>query len=293
MKRILLMALLLSGLFVSCTEYNQLMKTTNVYYRYEAAKQAYTAGHYSQCYQLIEPLLIRLKGTEHAEESLFLMALSHYNLGDFETSTMYFDQYVKTYPKGVYAESARFMSGRASYLQSPDPRLDQSPTYTAIASLQKFLDYYPMSDKRSEVNDMIFQLQDRLVQKEFANALLYYNLGTYTGNCTNGGSNYEACIVTAENVLKSYPYTNLREDLYWLILRSRYRLAINSVEEKAEDRFRETIDEYYGFKNEFADSKHIAEANRIFEHSNKRLSHNISREAEEELRRMERQLRKE
>jgi outer membrane protein assembly factor BamD len=118
-------------------------------------------------------LLIRLKGTEHAEESLFLMALSHYNLGDFETSTMYFDQYVKTYPKGVYAESARFMSGRASYLQSPDPRLDQSPTYTAIASLQKFLDYYPMSGKRSEVNDMIFSCRTPR-PAEFAKRVLYY-----------------------------------------------------------------------------------------------------------------------
>ena len=119
---------------------------------------------------------------------------------------------------------------------------------------------------------MIFQLQNRLVQKEYESAQLYYNLGNYVGNCTNGGSNYEACIITAENALKSYPYTNLREDLYMMILRARYHLASNSVDEKANERFTQTIDEYWGFKNEFPDSKYINEADRIFRHANAKLT---------------------
>ncbi|MDE5551377.1 MAG: outer membrane protein assembly factor BamD, partial [Bacteroidaceae bacterium] len=89
----------------------------------------------------------------------------------------------------------------------------------------------------------------------------------YIGNCTNGGSNYEACIITAENALKTFPYTRLREDLYMLILRCRYQLAQRSVLEKREERYRQTIDEYYGFKNEFPDSKYMKEANQIFKHS--------------------------
>ena len=118
---------------------------------------------------------------------------------------------------------------------------------------------------------MIFQLQNRLVQKEYDSAKLYYNLGSYVGNCANGGSNYEASIITAENALKSYPYTSLREDLYILILRARYQLAVKSVEEKIDERFRETIDEYYGFKNEFPDSEYMKEADQIFRHANAKV----------------------
>ena len=156
-------------------------------------------------------------------------------------------------------------------MESPDPRLDQSPTYTAISQLQDFLDFYPYSDLREEVTDMLFELQNRLVQKEYDSAKLYYNLGGYNGNCPNGGSNYEACIITAENALKSFPYTRLREDLYMMILRCRYQLAQQSVIEKREERYRQAIDEYYGFKNEFPDSKYMKEAEQIFKHSSSKV----------------------
>jgi len=121
---------------------------------------------------------------------------------------------------------------------------------------------------------MIFQLQDRLVQKEFNAAKLYYDLGSYVGNCYNGGSNYEACIITAENAIKSYPYTNLREELYFMILNARYQLASHSVDEKKAERYQETIDEYFGFKNEFPESKHVKDADHIYKMSTSRLSGN-------------------
>jgi outer membrane protein assembly factor BamD len=94
-------------------------------------------------------------------------------------------------------------------------------------------------------------------------------LGTYTINCIYGGNNYEACIVTAQNALKDYPYASagLREDLSILVLRAKYHLARQSVEEKRLERFRETIDEYYAFQNDFPESQYIKEAQTIFSHS--------------------------
>ena len=222
-------------LLSSCKSYNALQKTTDYDYKYEAAKQAYAAGHYTRAYQLLDELILIMKGTANAEECLFMDAMCYYNIHDYETATLHFDRYFKTYPKGTYTELARFYSGKSSFLQSPDPRLDQTPTYTAINSLQDFLEFYPLSERRAEVNDMIFQLQDRLVQKEYESAQLYYNLGSY-------------------------------------VVRARYHLANNSVRGKANERFTQTIDEYWGFKNEFPDSKYIGEADRIFRHANSKLS---------------------
>ena len=110
---------------------------------------------------------------------------------------------------------------------------------------------------------MVFALQDKLVLKEFMSAKLYYNLGNYMGN------NYESCVITAQNALKDYPYTDYREDLSILILRAKYEMAVNSIEEKKIDRYRETIDEYYAFKNEFQESKYLREAEKIFNASTK------------------------
>ena len=244
-----------------------LYKTTDFDYKYEAAKEYYAAGKYTKCSQLLEEMVMLLKGTEKAEESLFMLGMCYYNMSDFETAAMYLDRYYKTYSKGTYTELARFFSGKASYMESPDVRLDQTPTVTAVNNLLEFLDFYPYSTKRDEVYDLLEELRNRLAEKEYQSALLYYNLGSYTGNCVNGGSNYEACIITAENTLKTYPYTSHREDLMMMILRARYRLATKSVQEKREERYRETIDEYFGFKNEFPESKYMNEANKIYKYS--------------------------
>lgn len=274
MNKVFFTLVIVASVLSSCTNYNALLKTQDYDYKYEAAKQCYAAGHYTRCYQLLDELLLILKGSAEAEESLMMMGMCHYNLGDYETAAIYFDRYYKSFPKGQFTELARYYSGKSSYMQSPDPRLDQSATYTAISSLQDFLEFFPQSDRREEVNNMIFSLQDRLVEKEYASAKLYFNLGNYTGNCMKGGSNYEASIITAENALKSYPYTRYREDLYMLILRARYQLAQNSVEEKADDRYRQAIDEYYGFKNEFPDSKYMAEAEKIFRNASNHVGVN-------------------
>lgn len=263
-------------LFTSCNSYNNILKAEDYDYKYEAAKEYFAAKQYSRCVQLFEfdNVVLNMKGTEQGEESVMLLAMSYFNMRDYETAGSCFERYYKTYPKGMYTELARYYAGLSAYKLSPDPRLDQTSTYSAISRLQEYLEYYPYSDRREEVSDMIFQLQNILVEKELKTVKLYYDLGTYIGNCPTNtdGNNYEACIVTAENALKSYPYTTHREELYIYILRARYRLAINSVPSKAEERLRDAIDEYYGFKNEFPESLYMKEAEQIFRHCSNKVN---------------------
>ena len=120
---------------------------------------------------------------------------------------------------------------------------------------------------------MILKLQDKLVEKEYLAAKLYYDLGTYMGNCTSGGSNYEACIVTAQNALNEYPYASpeRREELSIMLLRARYHLARQSVQERQEERYRATIDEYYAFENDFPESKYLSEARSMLAYAQKQV----------------------
>ena len=181
---------------------------------------------------------------------------------DYDLASSAFKKYYQSYPRGLYVEESRYYSGMALYQSIPDPRLDQTATYQAIAELQSFLDYYPYTRLKEQTQDMLQRLQDHLIEKEQRTAQLYYDLGSYIGNSTSGGSNYEACIVTSENALHDYPYASAerRETFMMLILRSRFHLARQSVEEKRIERFRQTIDEYYGFINEFPESKYKKEA---------------------------------
>lgn len=271
MKKYIVIGLLSAGVLSSCGEYNKVLKSTDYEYKYEAAKAYFAKGQNSRAATILEELIPIMKGTSNAEESLYMLAMTYYNQGDFVTASHYFNTYYTTYPRGTYTELARFHSGKALYLDTPEPRLDQSSTYKAIDELQMFLEYFPTSNRRDIAQNMIFELQDKLVEKEYLSAKLYYDLGSYTGNTvySSTGNNYLAAVVTAQNILREYPYTQRREDLSILILRAKYDMAKESVLEKKAERMRETIDEYYAFKNEFPDSKYMKEVEAIFKDASK------------------------
>ena len=259
---LLLSLVLLTG----CTQYAKVQKSMNFDYKYELAKAYYMEGEYGQSGSLLEDVLGVTKGTIFAEESLYMLSMCYYHMGDYVTASHYLTTYFNTYPRGVYAETARFMSARALYLDTPDPRLDQSSTIKAIGEIQVFMEYYPYSKYKDQAHDMLYELHDRLVEKEYRSAQLYYDLGNYMGN------NYQACIITAQNALNDYPYTKLREDLSMLVLRARYSMAKESVQEKMIDRYRDTVDEYYAFKNEFPESRYMKEAEKIYRDTQKALN---------------------
>lgn len=265
-KNIFIVALLAAALgLTSCGEYNKLLKSTDYEYKYEAAKSYFAKGQYNRAATLLNELIAILKGTDKAEESLYMLGMCYYNEQDYQTAAQTFIQYYQVYPRGTYTELSRFHAGKALFLDTPEPRLDQSSTYKAIDELQMFMEYYPQSAKHQEAQQMIFELQDKLVMKEYLSAKLYYNLGNYMGN------NYQSCVITAQNALKDYPYTNLREDLSILILRAKYELAVYSVEERKQERYREAVDEYYAFKNEFPESKYLKGVDKMFNEANKHI----------------------
>lgn len=266
MKKILLFLMLIPLLFSSCGEYNRVLKSTDYEYKYSYAKKYFNEKKFSKSATLLEELYPIFRGSGHAEESLYLLAQSYYGQKDYETASQYFETYYNTYPKGEYTELARFYAGYGLYMSSPDPRLDQAQTYKAIEQLQLFLEYYPQSERAPEAQQMMFDLQEKLAYKEYMATELYFNLGTYMGN------NYESAVITAKNALKNYPYTKYREDFMFLILRSRYEVAVVSVEEKLQGRYREVVDEYYNYINEYPEGKYLRQAQRYHDYANSRIT---------------------
>lgn len=258
-----IIAVLFALALTSCGEYQRVLKSNDYDYKLEYAKRAFEEKKYVQASTVLSDIVTVFKGTQKAEESLYLLALSYYENKDYVNSAEYFHLYYTRYPKGKYAELARFYSGYGYYLDSPEPQLDQSGTIKAIEELQGFLDYFPRSDKVSIAQNAIFELQDKLTLKQLQNAQLYYNLGNFMGN------NYESAVVVARNAIKDYPYSKYKEELELLILKARYQEASQSIDEKKADRFREVLDEYYSFTNNYPDSPNLKEAENIYKIASK------------------------
>lgn len=260
---IALVAILTLG---SCArEFNKVYWTTDTDFKYEYAKECYVQGKYSNAVTLLQDLVTIQKGTDNGQECLFMLAMAEYQLKDYEAASETFKKYYQTYPQGVYAETASFYIGQSLYQCTPEARLDQTPTVAAIAAFQNYLDLFPNGKLKSTAEQRMFELQDKLILKAYLSAKLYYNLGSYFGNCTSGGNNYEACIVTAENALNDYPYSDMREKFAILVMKSKYELANMSIEAKKLQRYQDAEDECYGFINEYPDSKERATAEKYIE----------------------------
>ncbi|MEZ5010505.1 MAG: outer membrane protein assembly factor BamD [Bacteroidales bacterium] len=139
------------------------------------------------------------------------------------------------------------------YLQAPRPELDQSVTLAAIEGFQYFQRRFPQSDKVSQSQELIKELQDNLVEKSYLSARLYYDL-----------KQYRAAIVALSNSLKEFPETKFREELLFLKLESSYLYAVNSISEKQFERYQDTLDEYYSFIEEFPESAFTKEIEKIY-----------------------------
>ena len=266
MKKLTLIASCVALLMTSCVnEYNQITKSGDYTLKYEYAKQCYAQGKYSRAVPLLQELVTMKKGSTEGEECLYMLAMSEFGMKDYETASEYFKKYFSSYPKGRYAENAKYYVGESLFQNAPEPRLDQSTTMTAIAAFQEYLDIFPDAHLKAQATGRLYTLQDLLVEKEYKSARLYFDLGTYFGNCTNGGNNYEACIVTAQNALKDYPYSNKREEFASLVMKSKYELAKMSVESKQLERYQDAEDECYGFINEYPDSKERSLAEKYIE----------------------------
>ncbi len=253
-------AVIFSALLLSscATEFNKVYKTTDNAFKYEYAKECFARGKYVRASTLLQDLILVQKGSDNGQECLYMLAMAEYCSKDYEGAAAAFKKYYSSYPKGDYAEMAKFYVGQSLYMCTPEPRLDQSETISAISAFQEYLDVFPDAKYKEVAQQRLFELQDKLVQKELHSAQLYYNLGQYFGNCTYGGNNYEACIITSQNALKEYPFTNLREKFAFLVMKSKYELAQQSVEEKKLERYQDAEDECYGYINEYPDSKNKA-----------------------------------
>lgn len=252
----------MSLLLLSCSSYDKLLKSNNNELKLEEARKYYAQKKWLKTITLLDAVASHFKGTPYSEEVLYLTAKSYLGNKDYYSAASYFKTYTRTFPKGGNVEEAWFQIGYCHYKESPDARLDQTETVNAINAFIEYLQLYPNSARVQEANQYITELQEKLAYKAYLSVKLYYDLGNYLGN------NYLSAVVTAQNIIKEYPNTKYKEELSFLILKAKFEQAEQSVPQKKEQRYRDTIDEYHNFVNEYPNGKDRKEADKIYKTSN-------------------------
>lgn len=224
MKKILNL-LLITMLFYSCSEYQKALKSDDVAVKFEMATKLYESGKYSKAIRIFEIISPAYRGKPQAEKMFYMFSQSYYKTKQYYLAVYQFESFVSSYPKSEKVEEAAFLGAKSHYMLSPSYSIDQVDTFKAINKLQDFIDTYPNSSYITEANSSLKTLTDKIEKKVFENAKQYNTI-----------SDYKSAIVALDNFIADYPGTIYKEDALFYKFDSAYRLAINSVAAKMQER---------------------------------------------------------
>jgi outer membrane protein assembly factor BamD len=246
--------------FISCSEYNKVLKGSDYNLKFDKAIEYYKND---QCYKslpLLEELMSYFRMTSKGEDVYYYYAKNQYCMGDFYLAGYYFKRFVKNFPQSSRVEECAFNSAVCLMMNSPDYYLDQSESYKAIDEFQLFLSKYPNSFLVDSCNNMVANLRARLERKSFEKGKLYFRM-----------EKFRSAIIALNTTILEFPDTQYKEEVLYLILKSNYLFAVNSVISKKVERFEESIKSYYTFVDSFKNSKFANEAESFYLSSLKEL----------------------
>jgi outer membrane protein assembly factor BamD len=254
MKVRLYIVFLVSLAAVSCGEYDRLLKSSDYELKKNKAREYYESKQYAKATELFSQVIPRYRATEEAEELNWLNAQSYYGMRQYDMAGSYFKSLVEQYPFGKYAEDATFLSALCDYYLSPKAELDQESSRNALEGFNLFITRYSLSPKVEEAKKYMNELQDRLMEKSYLSAKLYYNM-----------KEYKAAVTALANSLKEYSDSKYREEMMFLKLNSLYLLAENSYSRLQKERYQATLDEYFSFMEEYPQSKYSKDVKKIYQ----------------------------
>ncbi len=249
-------------LVASCANdgFEKLRKQDDFGLKYEKAIEYYDAGDYYKAQILFEQVMPFYKGKKEIEDIYFKYAYTHYKMNKRILGSYYFKNFASTFPNSELAEEADFMAAYCNYELSPKYRLDQTHTDKAIDELQLFINTHPKSERVAECNRLIDELRRKKEEKAFAEADLYFKL-----------KDYKAATHAYQTVLKDYPDAQEAEKARFMIIKSNFKLAQNTIELTQKERFEDVLESYNDFKDRHPKSEFSKEAEEIATASRDRI----------------------
>ena len=247
--KIVLAALFLLTLASSCNKYNKIFKSKDYEYKLKMADELFAKKNYKIAQQLYEELFPIFKGTVKFEELYYKDAYCFYYMKDYQQAQALFKGFLEVFPNSPKAEEVDYMHAYCFYKQSPKLELEQVNTTKAIGMMQTFISTHPGSPRIKEAMEIIELSRIKLEQKEYRSAELYYNLGQF-----------RAAAIAYTNLINNYPESKSGDEYKLRIIKSYYKFAKLSFEDKQIERFEKVISEYQDFADRYPDSKLLKEA---------------------------------
>lgn len=238
--------LILTTMFLaSChNQFAKVMKSHDAEYKLRMAEQYYAKKSYNKAQQLYENVMPFFKTSKEFEDIYYKFAYCAWYQYDYLNAENLFKTYLEIFPNSPRAEEVDFMRANCFYKQSPKPELDPTNTIKTMGMMQTFINTHPGSPRNKDASEIIDICRNKLEIKDYKSAQLYYDLGQF-----------RAAGVTFTTLLNNYPDSPKADEYKLMIIKSYFRFAELSVNEKKKERFEQVIDECNDFTDRFPESK--------------------------------------
>ncbi|MEK7729465.1 MAG: outer membrane protein assembly factor BamD [candidate division KSB1 bacterium] len=159
-------------------------------------------------------ITLNAPGSAIVDKAQFYLAECHFHMDEFIIAGEEYKKLLRLYPQSEYLDDAQFKIGLAYFKLSPKSDLDQKYTWSAIEELQRFMEDYPQSDLRDQVESYLAQVRNKLAKKDFDVADLYRKLAYY-----------ESALVYFDEVLARFYDTKYAEPALFYKADILYKLA--------------------------------------------------------------------
>jgi len=237
----------------SCNSFDKLLKNPDYALKFREAGKYYEKSKYEKAVALYENILPFYRNALQEDTINIRIARGYYKMREYEMAQYYFNLFRQSFPRSKFIEEVDYMQGVCSYDLSLRPSLDQTETNNAIQAFGMYLYRYPEGEFAALSREKTAELESRLTEKSFMGAKLYYTT-----------EHYRAAVVALKNSIKAFPDSPYREEMLFLVLRSSYLHARNSVRDRQRERFQMAIDEYFNLVSEYPESRYRREADRIY-----------------------------
>ncbi len=253
-------------LFSSCSEYQKVLKNEDVKAKYDLAQKYYDEGDFKRAKRLFEQIAPRYVGKPQGERVMFFFADSYFKTKDYYLSGYQFERFIKSYPRSDKIQEASFLGAKSYYELSPAYSLDQTDTDKALAKLQTFINTYPESEFFEEANAMAKELTSKKERKQIEIAKQFNKLGKF---------NYPiliSAITALDNFISDNPGSVYREEALYYRIEAATNLAVNSTENKKQERLEDALSAYNNLFRYFPETRFKKKADELSQKIQKELS---------------------
>lgn len=227
----------------------KILKNADPAYKLRIAEQYFVKKKYSKAQVIFEDIMPYYKTGKEFEDIYYKYAYCAYYQMDYMNAENLFKSFLEIFPNSSKSEEVDYMRAYSFYKQSPKAELDQTNTIKAMGMLQTFINTHPGSARIKEANEIIDICRAKLELKDYKSAQLYYDIGQF-----------RAAGVAFSTLMNVYPESLKGDEYKLMVIKSYYRFAEMSVEEKKVERYTQVVNECNEFADRFPDSKLKKEA---------------------------------